>query len=396
MKVLFLTNEVDLDAKGGGAQRSKILIEAIKDSLPTSSTLSLRQISFFEFKRLQTSEVFDLPVAHDIEFAINLRETLKINPNSLNSLTKEIEESDYVFVDNCYLAPLIEHLAISGRGDHRIIYISHNYERSLKETTSSILKWPDGSARKYLDKVAEFESLLWTVSTARVVCSLDDASNLNQEYFRDFIYVPNGGHSRKPPTDSENSILTYLGCESYSLFVASGHPPNIDGFLNGIGPDFGFVPLSSRIVLVGSATGPIQEKIVGTKFHETFLKNGSAIIEASDQLLDNLYAYASNVVLPIFKGSGTSIKSIEALLTGKKLIATEYAFRGIDVSQSSENQITFCETQYDFKAAISKSLLGPRVSFETSGCSLELEWSKIRAQATNDFKKIFGISEKNQ
>lgn len=396
MKVLFLTNEVDLDAKGGGAQRSKILVEAVKDSLPKGSTFLLRQISFFEFKRLQTSEVFDLPVAHDIEFAINLRETLAKNPESLNSFTKEIHESDYVFVDNCYLAPLIEHFVTSGRGKQKVVYISHNYEKELKESTSNILKWPEGIARRYIDIAAKFESFLWSASKERVVCSLDDASNLNKENFRDFIFLPNGGYSRKAPTDSENSLLKYLGCKSFSLFVASGHPPNIDGFLQGVGTDFGFIPSNSRLVLVGSATGPIQEKIVGTKFHETYLKNGSAIIEASDQLLDNLYSFASSVILPIFQGSGTSIKSIEALLSGRKLVATKYAFRGIDVSGDLENQITFCEKQHDFKMAISKSLLAPRVSFKTSGSSLALEWSRIKSQAVSEFEKFFQTSEKIQ
>lgn len=389
LRIIFLTNEVDLDAKGGGAQRSKMLVKAIEDSIPAGSKFEILQISFYAYERLPESQIFDLPLAQDIEFAINLRKILEIEPERLKDTIKTLLEADYIFVDNCYLAPLIEFIRKEKQKTPEIIYLSHNYEKNLKATTAKLLKWPPEKAEFYLKEVSEFENFLWSNAGIRIVCAKSDAIELNKENMKSFIYIPNGGYIRETPRLSKEKILDFLGCKSFSLFVASGHPPNIGGFLQGIGIDFGFIPQGSRLVLVGSSVGPIEAKILGTKFHETFLKKCLAIPDASDELLDNLYAYANSIVLPIFGGSGTSIKSVEALLSNQQLISSRFAFRGIDLDATLESRIDFCSSQDDFRGAISRSLLAPLQLSEPRIDILQLEWSQIQFEATLEMKKIY-------
>lgn len=395
LRVIFLTNEIDLDAKGGGSQRSKMLVTAIKDSLPINSKFEILQISFYEFERFPEAPILDLPVAQDIEFAINLRNILQKEPGRLRDLIQSLVNADYIFVDNCYLAPIIEFVAELNKKAPRIIYVSHNHEQELKATTAKQLKWPARKAELYIQVVSECENFLWRNSETRIVCSTNDAMQLNNENMKDFIHIPNGGYIRSEPKLSKEKILEFLGCQSYSLFVASGHPPNIDGFLQGIGIDFGFIPRESRLVLVGSSVGPIETEISGTKFHETFLNKGSVIPEASNDFLDNLYAYASSIVLPIFSGSGTSIKSVEALLSNRHLIATRFAFRGINLSTTRESQIDFCSSQNEFKSAISRSLNDPFEISEPTIDILKLEWSQVQVAATSEIKKIFQLEKSN-
>jgi hypothetical protein len=389
MKIIFLTNETDLDAKGGGAQRSKMLVKAIEDSVPIGSTFEVLPISFYAFKRIPEAQIFELPVSQDIEFAINLMEILEREPGRLEELTQTLMDADYIFVDNCYLAPLIEFIRKQNQKTPHVIYISHNYEKNLKATTAKLLKWPPGKAEFYLKEVSKFEKFLWDHAGFRIVCAISDAMELNKENMKSFIHIPNGGYIREAPKISKEKVLDFLGCKSYSLFVASGHPPNIDGFLQGIGIDFGFIPQDSRLVLVGSSVGPIEARISGTKYHETFLKKGSSIPDASDELLDNLYAYANSIVLPVFSGSGTSIKSVEALLSNQQLIASRFAFRGIDLDATLESRIDFCSSQDDFKGAISRSLVAPLQLSEPRIDILKLEWSQIQLEATLEMKKIY-------
>jgi hypothetical protein len=274
-----------------------------------------------------------------------------------------------------------------------IVYISHNYETVLKANTAKLLKWQESKAKLYLKEVSEIENYLWGHSKSRIVCAINDGLQLNKQNSKEFIHIPNGGYIRNKPKSSKEKVLNFLGCSSYSLFVASGHPPNINGFLEGIGIDFGFIPQDSRLVLVGSSVVPIEAQITGTKFHETFLKKGSSIPEASDELLDNLYAYSNSIVLPIFSGSGTSIKSAEALLSNKHLIASKFAFRGITLNDALESQIDFCESQVEFKSAISQSLVSPLKPSELTSDILELEWSHVLMKATMEMKKIFQMEK---
>jgi hypothetical protein len=389
VKIVFLTNEVDLDAKGGGTQRSKMLIKSIEDSRPPDSNFSVLAVPFFEFQRMPESQVYDLPVSQDIEFGINLEVILQKHPKKLKSMIELLLKADFIFVDNCYFAPIIEHITNKSSSIPKIIYISHNYEARLKVTTSQLLAWPRDKASLYLKKVEEFENYLWRTSMYRIVCAIDDAVQLNKVCEKNFIHVANGGFKRNKPNLTEREVLDFLGCESYSLFVASGHPPNIDGFIEGIGPDFGFMPKNTRIVLVGSSVGPIEEKIKTTIFYETYLKKGSAIPNASDEMLDNLYAYARTVVLPIFRGSGTSIKSVEALLSDKHLIATHFALRGIDIEHLPEDRVDFCSTQIEFKKALQKRIRTAKSFSGVMDGIPSLEWTSIQNQAASEIKKLF-------
>jgi hypothetical protein len=393
LRFLFLTNEIDLDAKNGGAQRSKMLVGAIQDSIPNRSKFEVIPISFYAYEKNKEALIFNLPVSHDIEFAINLRKILEREPEKLKKTIQLLLEADYVFVDNCYLSPLIEFVLKQKEKIPQVIYISHNYERELKESTAKHLKWPPNKAELYIEEVSKLENFLWNHSATRIVCAINDAIKLNKETMKDFVHIPNGGHIRKAPKLSKEKVLDLLGCNSYSLFVASGHPPNVDGFFQGIGIDFGFIPRNSKLVLVGSSGGQIEAMISKTKFYKTFLKKAVLLPEAGDELLDNLYAHAQSIILPIFSGGGTSIKSAEAVLSNQQLIATKFAFRGIDFDSTFDFRIDFCESQKEFKEAITRSLTS---SVKLSGNSvdiLELEWSKIQFEATLKIKKILQLEK---
>jgi hypothetical protein len=102
------------------------------------------------------------------------------------------------------------------------------------------------------------------------------------------------------------------------------------------------------------------------------------------------------VIVPIFSGSGTSIKTIEALLSGKKIIATPFAFRGLDKIENDGFDIDFCTDSNTFKHSIVNNLKNPAVSSRNSEIVSEYEWSSIKSKATEIFKNIFNQLEVNK
>jgi hypothetical protein len=191
--------------------------------------------------------------------------------------------------------------------------------------------------------------------------------------------IPNGGKIRKPNNAGKDSVLSFLGCEKFALFVASGHPPNVHGFLNGIGIDFGFMPHKSRLVLAGSSARYIFEKIEESKYLETFLNRGSRIDFASDELLAQLYSHASAVILPIYEGGGTNIKTAEAFLNSRFVLSTEFAMRGFDQRLSAEKSFRIIETQSQFKNGIKTALEAPLIDREEES-SGAYSWDWIRKE----------------
>ena len=63
-----------------------------------------------------------------------------------------------------------------------------------------------------------------------------------------------------------------------------------------------------------------------------------------DGALEIVYSLASIIVIPLKKGTGASLKTIEAMSRGKVVIGTEVAFRGYPVCSGTncvvENDVT--------------------------------------------------------
>ena len=396
MNILFLTNEVDLNANAGGSQRSNVLVKAIKEALPPNSKLVVEQIPFSAYQSETSENIKAVSGAKDIEFSIRLTMLLEKTPALLLELFNKIDNSDFVIFDNCYCGPLLKYIKSNIKSQPKVMYLSHNYEKSLKAQISKILDWPEQASKRNLDFISEIENYLWRESDFTVVCSNLDANKLNETYNRDFFLIPNGGFKRNPPKFNLKEMYKFLNCNAFCLFVASGHPPNIDGFMEGIGRDFAFLPSGSKIIIIGSSVYEIESSIRNSKYHETYVNKCFAIPSAKNELLDNLYAHANCVIVPIFSGSGTSIKTIEALLSGKKIIATPFAFRGLDNIENDGFDIDFCTDSNTFKHSIVNNLKNPAVSSRNSEIVSEYEWSSIKSKATEIFKNIFNQLEVNK
>jgi glycosyltransferase involved in cell wall biosynthesis len=109
----------------------------------------------------------------------------------------------------------------------------------------------------------------------------------------------------------------------FALFVGSRHPPNLAAVehLRAIGEQLATIPRAADIgiVVAGSCAPPGRaERVVML-----------GVVEQA--LLLELYRQASAVVIPLPGGTGSSLKTIEAMAAGLPVLGTSAAFRGLPV-----------------------------------------------------------------
>ena len=201
-----------------------------------------------------------------------------------------------------------------------IILETHDVQSQLLEEKGERNPWtrrPDRFERLIKSEIALLEK-----ANALIHLSVED--------FRLFqAWMPSKPQFLVFPTIDENFISTVNGAappaESMDLlFVGQSHFANLDAmkwFFDRVWP----LIADRRYILkiVGPIGSMVQREL--PRLHETFRTCFAG--EVAD--LIPYYRAARCVIAPMVSGSGTSIKTIEALALGKPFVGTSKAFRGM-------------------------------------------------------------------
>jgi hypothetical protein len=265
----------------------------------------------------------------------------------------------------------------------RIFHISHNAETEMKKKISTMELWPNSQSLEYIAYLHRLEREVLNSSEWTFACSEEDRDSHLEQGAQNCHVIPNAGKLRIPSKNAAKNVSNILGTEKYVLFVASGHPPNVHGFLHGIGIDFGFIPTGAKLLLVGSSVKYILPKILKSKFKETFLVRGASLEYASDTLLADLYSQAAAVVLPIYEGGGSNIKTAEAFLNAQNVLTTSFALRGYDERLWKEKKYTTVNSPEEFKKAMQGAITAYTDKIVPNECEVfTWEWVSNEHQAT--------------
>lgn len=129
----------------------------------------------------------------------------------------------------------------------------------------------------------------------------------------------------------------------YFLFVGSYFKPNTDGvcwLIRNV-----FSKCSAELRIAGRGMEKLLEDL------QENLPENVAILGGVDDLSE-LYEGAAAVIMPIFSGSGMKVKTAEAMMYGKAVIASDEALEGYAVEGLSG--IERCNTEEEFLEAIQK------------------------------------------
>lgn len=215
------------------------------------------------------------------------------------------------------------------------------------------------------------------------------------------IVAPNGIESVTPTAKAKlywkkfkkdhniNAVITFIG---------SGHPPNWVGFIDMVGTDTSFIPGGSKILLAGGISEYFK-----TTFKYSLKSKGKLWANAlpvgflSEDILAGLICESEVILLPITSGGGSNLKTAEAILSGKKIVATSYAFRGFERYIDLPN-IYIADDKTEFKKLIIKAIESPYIERSAKQIRLakQVQWQYCLLPIKKELKKIIRPKVKAQ
>lgn len=125
----------------------------------------------------------------------------------------------------------------------------------------------------------------------------------------------------------------------FGLYVASGHPPNFLHFFQVFGDPLGFLAPDEAICIAGGASSQIESMLRGHR-HEALVRSRLRFLgQLNNRDLSAIKELAHVFVLPIIEGSGSNLKTAEALYSRAWVVGTPVSFRGFEKFMGLPNVI---------------------------------------------------------
>lgn len=175
------------------------------------------------------------------------------------------------------------------------------------------------------------------------------------------VLAPNGCW----PPELDTSVPRPIA-EEYLMLAGSGHGPNATGYWDVIGRIPGCIPPDARLVVVGGVGDLLR---ADPRFRH-FRKLNDHLVRVTgrveEDVLQALLTHAAGICLPIKTGGGTNLKTAEALLSLKPVIAMRPAFRGFEEAMSLGG-VHVAETEDKFRAYVRALFAGHLSGSRTAG-----------------------------
>ena len=336
-RILFIAgHEFLYDPKNGGQKGSLKNYRMIQDVFG-SENVFLCIFSNYKYNNLSDNEKVFPTHKNDVEMLVNTLMLRNVCSQKVMHQVLEYIENlkiDYIFADSSTIGYLISKL----KNKIPIMFFFHNIERNYAWNKFK------HEGKKYI--VAYWSYMVnekIAVQKANIVIMLNkrDEDELIRLYGRkaDFLL----------PVTFENQLdLTRIqknnGGKINLLFVGALFGANYEGikwFINNVMPQ-----LSSEQYML---------KIVGKNFEtksKELSRNNVEVIGTTEDL-SSYYYEADLVVLPIFYGDGMKVKTAEALMYGKEILASDEALMGYEVE--NVKGIYRCNTANEFITFIRKA-----------------------------------------
>jgi hypothetical protein len=255
------------------------------------------------------------------------------------------------------LKPLLEELGMKPK----IIFGSQNIEAPMKRQILEGLLLPESTIQKTERLISRLETNLTQESDLIIACTRNDEEAHKKMGARNIVLAPNGV-AEVPGSEKARQYwikkFEKIGIKNIVLFVGSAHPPNWTGFFDMVSKGLGFIPLDTRIVIAGSICDYFEQNIKEDSLNienTTFWLRAFSAGRLSEEKLRALIALADVITLPITEGGGSNLKTAEAILADKKVVATDHALRSFEWFTDFPN-VWVANNQKDFRESILKAL----------------------------------------
>lgn len=330
--ILFLSTYTTVNALHGGQVRSSALIKYYQNlgyKVHASGVLGSLKFASDE----DAIYYADYPDADDFSNIIDnsfLMEDYCISQlfehgKYFNLLCEKLHHDyDLIHVEQPWLMNFAIHYKEKYCKNAKVIYGSANVEHELK---GSILShyFDDRHVKFCTEAILKLEIEVIRKSDYCLAVSEYDADFI-REYRDDCIIVPNGASALT--LDPVNSLQVKNLPNSYAIFCASGHPPNVYGFIEMLKNLDCFARRGHKLLIVGSVCESIRNSV---EFKSSLYDDNILYMnEVERSVLNWLLLNSRVIILPITQGGGTNLKTAEAIISGKAIVATSVAMRGFE------------------------------------------------------------------
>lgn len=340
MKVLQLQCYPTIKPQHGGQIRNAALKRAL-----VADGIEVQSISIFDSTHYADYGAGDMPLPHEFfqpyadewPWGVTIGRRILSAPECFADFEKSVLDAraDVYEFEQPWLWPAVKEVFSRNPAAARpVIYSSQNIEyvllQDILEADGS--KRLDGREVGLVKLARELEGDLVSASKLVVACTKTDEEVLRREFgAKDTVCFPNGIDPVPELSEAGRKWFNrWFAPRSWAAFVGSAHPPNAEGFRRLCGDNLGYLAPDQSIAILGGVGDLLHawanENIFSALNSSRCLRTGR--LEAEH--LNAAIRMSKVILLPILTGGGSNLKTAEALVSGKPILATSLAFRGYE------------------------------------------------------------------
>ncbi len=368
-KILILSSYPVAEPRHGGQKRVQAVITEYKKHFA-----QVKAVAVYSRWANPKHGPDDIPVSHATDRLIQesgrvedvlCGEAIYTEPKVKAHLTQILKSfrPDLIQVEHVYpyigLAPLLKELGL----DTPLVFDTHNVEHEMKRVIYETSALTPADAQELVARIEATERELAARAVITTAVSVADRTAFERMGARKIVLAPNGIY---PSLRAPRAVAAWrkqfadAGINHTFLYVSSAHMPNWMGFLDIVSDGLGFLPPDGRILLAGGLSRWLTTRYQwpATPGAATFWLRAEALGVLPEDQLAGLLTVSDRILLPITTGGGSNLKTAEALLSGKPVIATSRAFRAYEEFMNLPT-VTIADRPDDFRAAMTASLGSP-------------------------------------
>jgi hypothetical protein len=396
-RILILSTYPIKNPKHGGQKRLHAIFDIYKENFTEVRHSAVFYQGFYSdfdsddiaLGREGESHVVQSPLTGDIIGGEAIYKDPKVKKRMAKLLTDF--RPDIIHVEQAYaylgLRPLLEELKMKPK----LVFGSQNIEAPMKREILENAGVEESAIARAVSVISKVEKDLAQASDLVVACTNEDLAFYKSMNAKRLVLALNGINDVETNEQAKNhwqKEFQKIGVEKTAIFIGSGHPPNWTGFLTMIGKGLGFIPFNARIVPAGSICDYFDREILPDALNiedATFWLRAYSAGRLSEPNLGALIEQADVILLPITEGGGSNLKTAEAILANKKVVATHHALRSYEWFADFPN-LWLADNKEDFTRSITEALsaqLMPRTPKQTVQAN-QVRWDKCLAELVKE------------
>jgi len=282
----------------------------------------------------------------------------------------------------------------------KLIFGSQNIEFVLKGGIFKGQKTLPRIRESLVKQTRDLEYNLSKKADLVISVNVEDADEHIKMGAKKCIVIPNGISRVYAPKNEINYWYDFKkqnNIKHVITFIGSGHPPNWEGFLKMVGDDTTFLPQDSKIFIAGGVSNYFKNEYKDKSKCYRFWSGVEVVGELEEPRLAALLRISDVIILPIITKRGSNLKTAEAILSGKKIVATQFSFKGFEKYLSLPN-IFFANSTNKFKENIVNAIDEQYVKKtpEQDNLAKSVQWRHCLQPLAPEIENIFKHSYKKR